>query len=96
MPEGGIVNTVELVDRDRLLATRSFCAYLQARYRLSDEGQEVLAMISDAEHYIDMNTGEAFVESGALDGLHKDDQMIILMYIAQERLLEEDFKDFEG
>jgi hypothetical protein len=95
MPEGGIVDTAESVDRDRVLASKSFCAYLQARYRLSDEGQEVLALITDAEHCIDTSTGEAFMESGALDGLPKDDQMIILMYIAQERLLEE-LEDAEG
>ena len=95
MPEGGIVDTAESVDRDRLLASKSFCAYLQARYRLSDKGQEVLEMITNAEHCIDMSTGEAFMGSGALDGLPKDDQMIILMYIAQERLLE-GFEDAEG
>ena len=83
------------VDRDVLLDNMRTLAYREAATRLSDEGKEVLGMISTADFHTDMSTLEANMESSGIEGLPPDEQLAIEVYLARITLIEE-LKTFEG
>jgi hypothetical protein len=83
-----------LLDRDELLQTMSFVAYMEAQNRLSNEGEEMLRMLAATES-TDLDIVEAYRESAAFDALAPDDQTAIEVWLARETLIDE-FKTFEG
>jgi hypothetical protein len=76
-----------MVDRDEFLSHMGLAARIDARDRLSADGEEVLRMLDTA-----MSSGlgaiEAVEESKAFKGLNDDDQAVLDIYLARVTMLD--------